>query len=723
MRKILFTFFLAFTLVIPKLSDAQEISLRKADNLLGDNNFERAAEAYLLKLKSDSENPEYLMRIGFCYMNIPNKKDSAISNIQKASELFKSSGKEIQYIESQFYLGQAYRMAYKFEDAETVLNEIKKLTKKKKIFNADIDFEISLCKNGKRYLRDSSNAIVKNIKVINSIFAEHSPILSQNENTLIFTSKREIKGADQLQTDGQYSENIFISKKIKDKWKEPESIGPNLNDKSNNANCGLSPDGKTLFIYKEGDIYETILENTSWSNVLRTKLPVNSKSVESHICVNDAGNIVIFSSNRPGGIGGFDLYKITKDDDSNWSDPINLGKEINTIYDETAPFIHTDGMLYYSSNGEESIGGFDIFSAKSDGNNNYTNRKNLGIPTNSTDDDIFYYLSIDKKRGYFASSRKGSIGRSDIFYIDYSDSSKIYLVVEGNVKKKGAKSDGISVCYFDSKKYEKQASTNTQLAGDYKTVVKKGQEYNILFTAPEYFFEIKTINARKDTTRLQTIKSFELQKIEKGNVNKKYLTDFKSKNDNLNKNNEFFLNTLVDFLNQNPDLKIDIACGNSDKKDLDKKRTETIIKYIKEKGIKEDRIYVNLISVDESSDNAQLTVLDEITRKKAFEDKVLAYKNAFPDDEEVETDGMLTKGIYTIQVGAFSKQLETTNSFFKKLKHKVIIYSSNDKLFRYTYGKYKYITDAEKNLIILQKMGYKDAFVRTISWYKNELKK
>jgi hypothetical protein len=172
-------------------------------------------------------------------------------------------------------------------------------------------------------------------------------------------------------------------------------------------------------------------------------------------------------------------------------------------------------------------------------------------------------------------------------------------------------------------------------------------------------------------------------------------------------------------MNQNPDVVVDISCGGNGKSDLEIKRVESVITYLKEKGIPENRIFTNVITTDANSDNAQYTLLNKQSRLTAFNNKIA--NNPLTDKDKPNT-GNLLKGNYTIQVGAFSRKIEKNDKFFRKLGGKVKIYFAADNLYHYTYGKYTYMAEAEQNVEILHKLGYKDAFARDINWYKAEVK-
>src|SRR5690606_13486306 len=146
------------------------------------------------------------------------------------------------------------------------------------------------------------------------------------------------------------------------------------------------------------------------------------------------GKTFYFSSNREEGYGGFDIYRVKLLPNGEWSLPKNLGPNINTPYDDDAPFIHPDGQtLYFSSKGHEGMGGFDVFKAHLIDEEEWSQPENLGYPTNTTKDDIYFVISANERHGYYASDKEGGFGEHDIYMIDYLERSLRQSVIRGNV--------------------------------------------------------------------------------------------------------------------------------------------------------------------------------------------------------------------------------------------------------------------------------------------------
>jgi hypothetical protein len=147
---------------------------------------------------------------------------------------------------------------------------------------------------------------------------------------------------------------------------------------------------------------------------------INSQFIETSACFSNDTSEIYFTSNRPGGYGGKDIYRIKKLPDGRWAMPFNLGPNVNSTMDDDAPFLHPDGVtLYFSSKGHNTMGEYDVFkSVLNTENNTFSPAENLGYPINDVGNDIFFVLSVDGKRGYYTSLKDDSYGNTDIYAID-----------------------------------------------------------------------------------------------------------------------------------------------------------------------------------------------------------------------------------------------------------------------------------------------------------------
>jgi len=686
-------------------------SAKKAEKLLLMRNIPEAIKAYEKLVEKEPNRGEYHMNLGECYLRTPQIHDLAIPVLQKAVSIFNQKHKNEAYVNAKFLLGEAYQVNYMFDGAIQVFNELVINKEYKKYKSVDIlENEIRACEAAKEEFKKKKKLkIVSPGEGINTEFTQHSPFYIEDKGIFIYTSKEKTNFRDEKTEDGEYDENIFFININNENDKEPDPYSKPLNSKNNEADCWVSKDGNFMLIYKDGDIYQSEMTGNNWSKPTKFKA-IDSKYNEMHASMNQDRTVCYFSSDRPGGKGGKDIYMIKKGKGGNWSKPKNLGKKINTKFDEESPFIHEDGTLYFSSKGHNSIGGYDIFSAVGSGQGKFSKAMNLGMPVNSVEDDLFYFVTSDNKIAYFMSKRPEGKGRGDIFKVNYADSSLYYLTVKGKVTNEEQTVCNVSVSNLENKTGFYNSHANG--SGDFSFNVKRDQNYFAALESDNCFFEAVTFSAPYNDNYVKDLGSFNLEKINKGKVHKIYSMNFDD-DYYLNNENELFLNTLTRFLNKNSDLVINLYSSKDADEDTGKKRKQEIINYLKSAGIAENIIYVDLLDYNSNNGDILVTVLDRQSADNAFSEVV--------ENNETNADDLNSgsiSGIYTIQLGAFQRKIKNTDKFFKDFRGKVKMRTGNDGLYHYTYGKYKYKADAEKYLVTVHKMGFTDGFIRELEWYK-----
>ena len=339
-----------------------------------------------------------------------------------------------------FWIGQSLQYGLEFDKALKYYTQYRQklISKpnyqgKDKVELKEVERKIKECENGIEFVANPKNFSIVNIgREINSEFDDYGPVLNESESEIVFTTRRRDDNLNEnVAEDNKPWEDIFTTTKSGGKWARAKNIGAIINTKFNDSNLALSADGKTLYIYKDdgnGDIYvsERLADGT-WG--VPDALPgiINSSYREASVSVTENGDILYFASERPGGLGGSDIYVCTKDSKGEWSKVKNLGSSINTELDEDGPFIDYDGKsLYFSSRGRKGMGGYDIYKSTliNLDRNEWSEPENLGFPINTPDDDVYFVNSKDGKRAYYASIRDDGMGYTDIYMITIPDEVK-----------------------------------------------------------------------------------------------------------------------------------------------------------------------------------------------------------------------------------------------------------------------------------------------------------
>lgn len=579
--------------------DLFEKNFTNAENLLEKGDFSAALLVYKELLQMDPENANLNFKAGFCYMNTVLEKSKSIPYFEKSIKNVNLKAQpEFYYetsapIESYLYLAKAYHLDYKFEKAIKLLDTLKIMIQDYRTeFVENIDNLYENCNYGIGLIKYPVKMFVTNLgNLVNSEFDEHSPVFSADESTLIYTSKRTGSTGEKTTEDGQYFEDIYISHKKEDgSWDSPVSISSNINTAGHEASIGLSVDGQELFIYKDesnvvnekdGNIYYSKLDGEVWSTPIKLGPTINTKENENHASLSADGSQLFFTSDRPGGYGGMDIYCSNKLPNGEWAPAQNLGTIVNSSEDEIGPFIHPDGVtLFFSSKSHMNMGGFDIFFTSKDEEGVWAEPTNLGYPINTTADDIFYTPTPDGKRGYYASQQAGGVGRNDIYLITLPESEEKSLTVMSGVitMADGTPLNSVSITVNDKDTKEVVGTyTPNSKTGKYLFILKSGKNYTVTVDA-EGFLPFSDDLMVKDGTSYQQIqRAIKLDPILLGKLTKEYYFHFEPSGTVLNdkESNNFLTIAKILLFAEKYNAEI-ILPSNSSNVDLNNIRAEII---------------------------------------------------------------------------------------------------------------------------------------------------
>ncbi len=406
---------------------------READSYFEHDKFRTALKYYQEAGNPDTWNKEAALRVGISQFEI-NRIDESIQTLTRLAEGEKTD--DYVYL----YLARAYQHREEFESA---IRFYKQFLRKNKRDDATRDWakdEIKRCANGLHLKFGEETAFAENLgAVINTLDDEIGPIPSPTvQNRLYFASNRAgSKGNRQLidgTPDAKYGDlpfDVYVTRKENGSWQYPEPMGDLFNTGQHDLFLDFSLDGQVSFLYRSDklnagriltDTFSTDPDKPAGQGVLNGPLRPEYGDRDLRV-FNDT--ILLFASARPGGYGGFDLY-ISVQRFGLWQQPVNLGPEINTFYDERYPCLTQNGrVLFYSSNNLHSIGGLDIFRADYDeATGAWSEPQNLGMPVNSPGDDQQFELSADGLTAFVASDRKKGFGGFDLYSVYFKKQIK-----------------------------------------------------------------------------------------------------------------------------------------------------------------------------------------------------------------------------------------------------------------------------------------------------------
>ncbi len=603
--------------------------LREADGLFEEKLYHEALPLYLEGLKAEPDHAAANFKAGLCYLETL-YKEKAVGHLEKAFR--KDPGLDPRLL---MFLGEAYQYDHQFGKALQTYTAFGKSAASRD-FKEHLDRKMYECQNGIRYMADPVKAQIDNIGgVINSEFPDYAPVISADESVMVFTSRREGSTGKQVSLqDGQYYEDLYISYKVAGNWTAPRNI-MEVNTEKHDACIALSPDGKQLFIYRDsrgGDIYSSTFDaiQNTWTKPQSLGDNVNTKYYEPSVSMTSDGNLIYFSSNRPGGLGGLDIYVSRKDSKGNWGPAVNLGAPINTPYDDDAPFIHADGQtLYFSSRGHAGMGGYDIYRSTNEAGGRWSQPENLGYPINTAGEDSYFVLSADNRHGYYASAKEGGYGEKDIYLISMPrpkvmlvaatrtiESSKATITaksleirqvkLENNANTtilKGRITDAFTkepliadVVLTNNENAEVIGEHKSDSAGTYLTVMPSGKNYRFAVEKNGYLFHSENFEIPPSKGYQEIVLDVELKRVSVGSriILRNIFFDFDQAT--LKKESTAELLNLLEIMSQVPKLKIEIS-GHTDSKGsadynkkLSERRARAVVDYLIAKGVAPERL-------------------------------------------------------------------------------------------------------------------------------------
>jgi outer membrane protein OmpA-like peptidoglycan-associated protein len=380
--------------------------------------------------------------------------------------------------------------------------------------------------------------------------------------------------------------------------------------KFNEGAQSISPDGKYLFFTgcnrPDGlgrcDIYVSRKEGNDWGKAINLGKIINTDYWESQPSISPDGSALYFVSNRPGGIGGYDIWKSNLTNEGKWMEPVNLGPQINTPYDENTPFIHADGKtLYFSSNGWPGFGDKDIFLSRITNDGQFSTPVNLGYPINTYNEEIGLIVTADGTEGLFSSNIKdGGFGDLDIYHFKLPEKVKPLPItyVKGIVRDRETKELlEANVLVIDLKTNNPVFNDYTSKeTGDFLAVMPIGSEYSFNVEAEGYLFNSQNFQLAKANSNKPYELEILLDKIKVGNNVTLYNIFFDTNKYELLPTSKIELDILIELLTSHPSLCIEIQGHTDDvgenkiNETLSENRAKAVFDFLITNGIDKKRL-------------------------------------------------------------------------------------------------------------------------------------
>ncbi|PJJ54840.1 OmpA family protein [Hymenobacter chitinivorans] len=590
--------------------------------------YELALPHYLEAQKFNPNNARLNLRIGDCYLH-SGYKPRALAYVQKAYQLNPDIDPGIHYL-----LGRSLHLNAKWAEAiaEYKAAQPAATGKNTATVMAAISKKIQECENGRKLEQKPSRVFIDNAgPSVNSPYADYGPVISADESVILFTSRRDNStGKERDPETGGFFEDIYQSTRTASGWSPARNLGKPVNNEGHDATVGLSPDGQRMLVYLEdngGDLNESELRGAAWRKPEKMGSRINSRAHESSAAYTPDGRSLYFVSDKPGGLGSRDIYKVEIE---GRGPAVNLGPTINTPYGEEGVFLHPDGKtMYFSSEGHNSMGGYDIFKSVFE-NGKWSQPENLGWPINTPDDDVFFVISASGRHGYYSSFRDDGLGSKDIYQITFLGAEKPPVLSQEDqllasraqpVKEaslappvpiataqvtilKGVVTDEATkqpleatIDVVDNSRNELIASfrANAQ-SGRYLVSLPSGVNYGIVVRQQGYLFHSENFDLPAGAAYSEVVKDIALKKLDVGVkvVLNNIFFDFDKAT--LRKESTAELERLQKLMVETPALRLEIS-GHTDNvgkaeynKDLSQRRAKAVVDYLVGKGVDKGRL-------------------------------------------------------------------------------------------------------------------------------------
>lgn len=441
--------------------------------------------------------------------------------------------------------------------------------------------------------------VVKNAKIFNSRRADFSPMyLDKNYDQLFFTSSNEkAMGENRSEITGMKKSDIYVSKKNeRGQWQKPEPVEGELNTDMDEGIVSFTPDGQTMYLTKARrsptsntsvEIYSSRRSDATWSAPQKYEITGDTLSAVGHPAVSPDGKYLYFCSDMPGGYGGKDIWRVAIGERIGSLE--NLGPQINTPGDEMFPYVRSDSVLYFSSDGHPGFGGLDMFKATLNSTGDRWSIENLGLPLNSAGDD-FGITFGPGENGFFSSNRGDRKGYDHIYSFELPE---LKVTISGWVMDKDEEPVPKAVIRIvgDDGSNQKEIARDD---GSFSFKLERGVKYVMMAGAKGYLNvkqEFESDSAEEDA---EYAVDFILASISKPQVVENIFYDFDKAT--LRPESKAALDEMAQMLRDNPNVTIEMG-SHTDRhgseaynENLSDRRAKSVVDYLISAGIPADRL-------------------------------------------------------------------------------------------------------------------------------------
>lgn len=573
----------------------------QADNYRVRGQFDMAIDLLHQALDKDENFVEAYYRMGIVYLSL--------KQYPKAISYFEDGLKRTKDLRAQkvfwYDMGEAYLLTGEYEKAMKVLssfvnNETQNRAKVERATTLFRSAEFAF----KNKDKVSAYAYRPLSDTVNCFAMQYFPVLTADEQQLIFTRR--------VSNDPNADEDLVVSyRNNKGRWTSPVSISKNINTRLNEGTCTISADGRKLIFTscsgRDGigscDLYETQKIGNDWTVPKNLGSNVNSVAWESQPSLSADGRTLYFVSDRRNGLGRRDIWFSTLDEKGTWTKAQNVGKQINSQFDEISPFIHANNQtLFFASNGLPGFGGYDVFYSDKD-STSWTTPKNIGSPVNTHEDQFSLFITANGKKGYYSHEETlaSGLSPSKIYELNIPEENQLKFrsnYVKGLVSDKETKEylkARIELINLSTNKIESLVQSDS-ISGEYLMVLTQGADYALYINKMGYLFKSLNFNYSAVTDFQPIVIDIELEKAKVGSAVVLNNIFFDVDKYELKSRSIPELNKIIQFLSENPSVRIEIG-GHTDNSgsaqyntDLSQKRALSVYNYLMSKGVVKSRL-------------------------------------------------------------------------------------------------------------------------------------